>query len=155
MWDNCKAPCLSLSALWAEWASLIPPQVRQPLLCQAAPLLPSSCTIPTSKPCQYLQVVSSRQSLTGNPVLEFQNASPKGHTGTELPLPPAATPSVLWHRKLCHRWPGNCKGLLHFPFTFYDRFIPEIYSAQPKAWNKNKASLQMWKITFYCDLCSR
>lgn len=113
--DTCKTPCLSLSVLWAEWASLILPQVRQPLLCQPAPLLPSTCTTPTSKPCQHLQVVSTRQSLTGNPALQFQNVSPKGHTGTELPLPPAATPSVLWHRKLCRSWTGNCKGLL-LPF---------------------------------------
>jgi len=45
---------------------------------------------------------------------------------------------------------GDFRGILHllWPFTYYAKFIPKIYSTQSKAWNKNNLSLKMWKSHF-------
>lgn len=91
-----KALFEPLSGLWAEWAPLILPQVRQPPLSQPAHSCSSLCYT-TEQAMPKPAVGSTRLSLTGNPALEFQSVLPKMQSGTELSLPSTAPHSVLWH----------------------------------------------------------
>lgn len=147
MWDNCTAQCLNLSVVCEQsrhlssshrWGSH--PSASQPHSCSNL-CYTTEQAMPKTWAWLAIQHWSSK--------VFYQ----KCKLAQSCPCHPQVLTLSCGMRSSVTAGQGTAKGSCIFLSAFMRGSSPRSILHSLITWNKNKASQQTWKITFYCDLC--